>query len=163
MKLAASLTCPRTRTKLVSGQIQPTGDQWPVFLYANYTYDAEDPWNGLLQSGLLVSVRAQAALRVLCEFTLFQAYKHVFTSPSSVDQEPRATRSGNARIHGMRCVTKASIAYVATQVIPDIFVSSDCINPLPIGPFCTDLSASFLPHRSCDGFRALLQFCPRTT
>ncbi|KAF9235587.1 hypothetical protein BU15DRAFT_64684 [Melanogaster broomeanus] len=28
-----------TRVKLVSGQIQVAGDQWPVFLYANYTYD----------------------------------------------------------------------------------------------------------------------------
>jgi len=37
-------------------------------------------------------------------------------SPSSVDQEPKATRSGNAWIHSMRAVTKASIAYVATQV-----------------------------------------------
>lgn len=45
-----------------------------------------------------------------------QAYKHIFTSPSSVDQEPKATRSGNARIHGMTAVTPASIAYVATQV-----------------------------------------------
>ncbi|KIJ58150.1 hypothetical protein HYDPIDRAFT_119899 [Hydnomerulius pinastri MD-312] len=101
-----ALLCPagldwantETRMKLVNGQIQVAGDQWPIFLYANYTYDAEDPWNGLLRSGLLVS-----------------AYKHIFTSPSSVDQEPKATRSGNARIHGMRAVTKASIAYVATQ------------------------------------------------
>jgi hypothetical protein len=45
-----------------------------------------------------------------------QAFKHIFTSPSSVDQEPKATRSGNARIHGMTSVTPASIAYVATQV-----------------------------------------------
>jgi len=45
-----------------------------------------------------------------------QAFKHVFTSPSSVDQELKATWSGNAHIHGMQCVTKASIAYVATQV-----------------------------------------------
>jgi hypothetical protein len=37
-------------------RIQVSGDQWPVFLYANYTYNAEDPWNGLLRSGLLVSV-----------------------------------------------------------------------------------------------------------
>ncbi|KIJ64395.1 hypothetical protein HYDPIDRAFT_28335 [Hydnomerulius pinastri MD-312] len=87
-----------TRSKLISGQIQVAGDQWPVFLYANYTYDPEDPWNGLLRSGLLVS-----------------AFKHIFTSPSSVDQEPKATRSGNARLHGMRCITKASLAYVATQ------------------------------------------------
>ncbi|KAF9241307.1 hypothetical protein BU15DRAFT_87241 [Melanogaster broomeanus] len=86
------------KNKLVNGQIQVAGDQWPVFLYANYTYDPEDPWNGLLRSGLLVA-----------------AFKHIFTSPSSVDQEPKATRSGNARLHGMQSVTKASIAYVATQ------------------------------------------------
>jgi hypothetical protein len=45
-----------------------------------------------------------------------QVYKHIFTSPSSVDKEPKATRSGNARIHGMTQVTAPSIAYVATQV-----------------------------------------------
>jgi hypothetical protein len=45
-----------------------------------------------------------------------QAYKHVFTSPSSVDREPKATRSGNARIHGMTQVTLPSVAYIATQV-----------------------------------------------
>ena len=46
----------RTRTKLANGEIQVAGDQWPIFLYADYAYDAEDPWNGLLRSGLLVSV-----------------------------------------------------------------------------------------------------------
>jgi hypothetical protein len=45
-----------------------------------------------------------------------QAYKHIFTSPSSVEKEVKATRSGNARIHGMTRVTTASLAYVATQV-----------------------------------------------
>ena len=99
-----------------------------MFLYANYTYDAEDPWNSLLRSGLLVSVQAQAALPGLYELTLFQAYKHIFTLPSSVDQEPRATRSGNARIHGMRCVTKASIAYVATQVMSSMFFTDVVIS-----------------------------------
>jgi len=44
------------------------------------------------------------------------AYKHIFTSPSSVEKQPKATRSGNARIHGMTEVTAASIAYIATQV-----------------------------------------------
>ena len=48
--------------------------------------------------------------------TLIQAYKHVFTSPSSVDKEAKATRSGNARLHGMTSVTPPSIAYIATQV-----------------------------------------------
>ncbi|KIM54670.1 hypothetical protein SCLCIDRAFT_30898 [Scleroderma citrinum Foug A] len=45
-----------------------------------------------------------------------QAFKHVFTSPSSVEQELKAMHSGNACLHGMRSVTKASIAYVAMQV-----------------------------------------------
>lgn len=87
------------KEKLRSGELSVTGDQWPIFLYAGYTYDPEDPWNGLLRSNILVS-----------------AFKHVFTSPSSVDKVPKATRSGNARIHGMKCTTPASIAYIATQV-----------------------------------------------
>jgi hypothetical protein len=45
-----------------------------------------------------------------------QAFKHIFTSPSSVEKEVKATRSGNARIHGMTRVTTASLAYIATQV-----------------------------------------------
>ena len=58
---------------------------------------------------------------------LAQAYKHVFTSPSSVDKEPKATRSGNARIHGMTCVTLPSIAYIATQVRAH-FSSLTCVS-----------------------------------
>ncbi|KIJ12102.1 hypothetical protein PAXINDRAFT_83460, partial [Paxillus involutus ATCC 200175] len=72
-----ALLCPASldwsnseiKSKLINRQIQVAGDQWPVFLYANYAYNPEDPWNGLLHSGLLVS-----------------AFKHIFTSPSSVDQ-----------------------------------------------------------------------------
>ncbi|KAI6039584.1 hypothetical protein EDC04DRAFT_2867958 [Pisolithus marmoratus] len=52
------------RAKLHSSQLQVAGDQWPLFLYAGYSYDVEDPWNSLLRSTLLV-------------------YKHIFTSPSS--------------------------------------------------------------------------------
>ena len=47
---------PSTRAKLANGELQVSGDQWPIFLYADYTYDSEDPWNGLLRSGLLISV-----------------------------------------------------------------------------------------------------------
>ena len=46
----------RTKAKLRNGQLQVIGDLWPIFLYAGYSYDVEDPWNGLLHSGLLVSV-----------------------------------------------------------------------------------------------------------
>ncbi|KAG1791016.1 uncharacterized protein HD556DRAFT_1241238 [Suillus plorans] len=106
-ELTGSLLCPagldwndpQTKDNLRSGELLVCGDQWPVFLYAHHTYDAEDLWCGLLRSRLLVC-----------------AYKHVFTSPSSVDREPKATRSGNAHLHGMNSVTVASIAYIATQV-----------------------------------------------
>ncbi|KAI9464842.1 hypothetical protein HD554DRAFT_2026198, partial [Boletus coccyginus] len=29
--------------KLINSQIQVSGDQWPVLLYANYAYNSEDP------------------------------------------------------------------------------------------------------------------------
>jgi hypothetical protein len=31
------------------------GDQWPLFLYAGYDYDPEDPWKGLFRSQILIS------------------------------------------------------------------------------------------------------------
>ncbi|KAG2752732.1 hypothetical protein P692DRAFT_201838219 [Suillus brevipes Sb2] len=106
-ELTGSLLCPagmdwndpETKENLRSGEMLVCGDQWPIFLYTQYIYDLDDPWCGLLRSRLLVC-----------------AYKHVFTSPSSVEKEPKATRSGNARLHGMTCVTIASISYIATQV-----------------------------------------------
>ncbi|KAG2744375.1 hypothetical protein P692DRAFT_20744671 [Suillus brevipes Sb2] len=105
--LTGRLLCPAeldwddadTKQNLQSGEIAVSGDQWPLFVYANEAYDPEDPWNGLLRSRLLVN-----------------AFRHIFTSPSSVDKEPKATRAGNARLHGMTNVTAASIAYVATQI-----------------------------------------------
>ncbi|KAH6911254.1 hypothetical protein BKA70DRAFT_1099672 [Coprinopsis sp. MPI-PUGE-AT-0042] len=87
------------REGLRLGTIVVAGDQWPHFLYRDYKCNPNDIWDGLFRSTLLIS-----------------AFKHIFTSPSSVDREPRATRSGNARIHGMKNVTIASLAYVATQV-----------------------------------------------
>ncbi|KAJ8595139.1 hypothetical protein M405DRAFT_728593 [Rhizopogon salebrosus TDB-379] len=106
-ELTGSLLCPagldwndpQTKENLRSGEMLVCGDQWPICLYSHHVYDPEDPWHGLLRSRLLVC-----------------AYKHVFTSPSSVEKEPKATRSGNARLHGMSSVTIASIAYIATQV-----------------------------------------------
>ncbi|OJA19938.1 hypothetical protein AZE42_08047 [Rhizopogon vesiculosus] len=52
---------PETKTKLQSGEIIVTGDQWPLFLYADYHYDPEDPWNGLFRSALLVCFCGQGA------------------------------------------------------------------------------------------------------
>ncbi|KAG1720887.1 hypothetical protein EDB19DRAFT_1646818, partial [Suillus lakei] len=87
-----------TKQNLKSGETAVRGDQWPMFLYAGYVYDPEDPWTGLLRSEILIF-----------------GFKHIFTSPSSVDREPKATCSGNAYLHGMKSMTKASLAYIATQ------------------------------------------------
>jgi hypothetical protein len=93
------------------------GDQWPVFIYHGFNYNPDDPWNGAFQSALLVSVSIFFRSSFIPSWYLHgKAYKYIFTSPSSVDTEPKATRTGNARIHGMTQVTPASLAYVATQV-----------------------------------------------
>jgi len=51
------LVC-RLKAQLRSGEMTVPGDQWPLFLYASYEYDAEDPWKGLFRSLILVCVRA---------------------------------------------------------------------------------------------------------
>ncbi|TEB31483.1 hypothetical protein FA13DRAFT_1629042, partial [Coprinellus micaceus] len=88
-----------TKQQLKDKTIAVPGNYWPIFVYRKEKYDSEDPWKGLFRSWLLVS-----------------AYKHIFTSPSSVDDDPKATRSGNTHIHGMTSVTPASIAYISTQI-----------------------------------------------
>ncbi|KAG2058510.1 hypothetical protein BDR06DRAFT_980373 [Suillus hirtellus] len=106
-EVTGALLCPagldwsdtETKQSLKSSETAICGDQWPMFLYAGYRYDPEDPWKGLLQSEILIF-----------------GFKHVFTSPSSVDKEPKATCSGNASLHGMKSVTPGSLAYIATQV-----------------------------------------------
>ena len=70
-----------TRTKLENGELQVAGDQWPVFLYADYMYDPEDPWNGLLRSGLLVSV----SLVVSC----FKLINSINGRRSNISSRPR--------------------------------------------------------------------------
>ncbi|KAF8226633.1 hypothetical protein L208DRAFT_1300992, partial [Tricholoma matsutake] len=85
--------------KLSSGEMPVHGDQWPMLVYTDQEYDPKNPWEGLFRSRILV-----------------WAFKHIFTSPSSVEKEVKATRSGNAHIHGMTRVTTASLAYVATQL-----------------------------------------------
>lgn len=107
----------RIKAKLKSGEMYVRGDQWPVFLYDDNKFDPENPWKGLLCNHILVLVSFALMLSPHIYYMYSQAYKHVFTLPSSADHnEPKATRSGNARIHGMTSVTKGSLAYIATQV-----------------------------------------------
>ncbi|TEB31011.1 hypothetical protein FA13DRAFT_1754862 [Coprinellus micaceus] len=88
-----------TRKGLRNGDIAVSGDSWPIFLYQDHIFNPENPWEGLLQGKLLVT-----------------AFKCIFTSPSSVEKETRATRSRNAELHSMKTVTVASIVYVLTLV-----------------------------------------------
>ncbi|TEB12107.1 hypothetical protein FA13DRAFT_1721977, partial [Coprinellus micaceus] len=87
------------RKQLRNKELTISGSHWPIFVYKNETYDPEAPWKGLFRNELLV-----------------KGFKHIFTSPSSVDDEPKATRSGNARIHGMTQISPAALAYTFTQV-----------------------------------------------
>jgi hypothetical protein len=41
---------------LRNGTMMVTGLQWPIFLYQDYKYDTEEPWDGLLHSTLLIKV-----------------------------------------------------------------------------------------------------------
>lgn len=47
---------PRVKEKLRTGELMVSWDQWPIFFYSGYSYDAEDPWKGLFRSTILVSV-----------------------------------------------------------------------------------------------------------
>jgi hypothetical protein len=47
----------RIKAKLKSGEMYVRGDQWPLFLYDDCRFDAENPWKGLLRNQLLILVR----------------------------------------------------------------------------------------------------------
>ncbi|KAI6164767.1 hypothetical protein EDD17DRAFT_1506196 [Pisolithus thermaeus] len=102
-----------------------TANSWPHFLYKDEIYDPKDPVKGLFKNKLLV-----------------QAFKHIFTSPSSADvdsvaddtddeiqastSEPplkrrkgptdKRTRSNVVSLIGMKSITPRAIAYTAVQV-----------------------------------------------
>ena len=76
--------------------------------------------------------------------SLIQAYKHVFTSPSSVEKEAKATHSGNAHLHGMTSVTPGSIAYITTQVYLKLISSCTIFHIPSSGLLCIVFLASVL-------------------
>ncbi|TEB31765.1 hypothetical protein FA13DRAFT_1613262, partial [Coprinellus micaceus] len=114
---------PDIRNQLKNKEIAIKGSHWPIFVYKNETYDSDAPWKGLFRNELLVKAS------LLMFYAL--GFKHIFTSPSSVDDVPKATRSGNARIHGMTQVSPAALAYTFTQVrfalsSAGVFSRTDC-------------------------------------
>lgn len=57
----ADMCYARVKSQLRAGEIIIAGDQWPIFLYAGYKFDPEEPWKGLLRSAILISVSALTA------------------------------------------------------------------------------------------------------
>jgi hypothetical protein len=60
--VAVHSRCVWMRPILQSSEFLVTGDQWPIFLYHGYSYDPDDPWDGLLRSALLISVSFHSIL-----------------------------------------------------------------------------------------------------
>lgn len=54
--MASFLLLFRVKSGLLSGELVISGDMWPRFLYQNFEYNPEEPWEGLFRSGLLVRV-----------------------------------------------------------------------------------------------------------
>ena len=138
------------RKQLKNKELSISGSHWPVFVYKNETYEAENPWKGLFRNELLVkaSLNAFPGSRLWLTSRL-QGYKHIFTSPSSVDEQPKATRSGNARIHGMTHVTPASLAYAFTQVsafLPGCFTERSRHRNSPLGSIFVEFCGSLLQN-----------------
>ncbi|KAG8945265.1 hypothetical protein FRC04_001105 [Tulasnella sp. 424] len=113
-----SLLCPTslnwlddmTQRELRDEVVAVKHSDYPPFLYRDYIIDEDDLLEGLFESTVLL-----------------KAARHIFVSPSSVDEEAgsRSTRAGNAALNGMTRITPATIAYVATQV--RFALSSDTI------------------------------------
>ncbi|KAG2005518.1 hypothetical protein CC2G_001918 [Coprinopsis cinerea AmutBmut pab1-1] len=87
------------KRQLRDNELIVKAQDWPRFLWKDEVHNPEKPWEGFLQNDIIV-----------------KGFKHIFTSPSSVDKLPVATRAGNAKIHGMTSVNGPSLAYVATQI-----------------------------------------------
>ena len=113
-----------------------TADSWPALLYPHAKAIEDDMEHGLFQSAILVKVLHYFnRISRLCD-SIHQAFKFIFTSPSSAqditcendveNQAPQPlkrarrqkapTRGNVANLLGMRAVTARSIAYVAVQV-----------------------------------------------
>ena len=59
---SAYVSTHRIKDRLRSGEMTVPGDQRPIFLYAGYKYDPENPWKGLFKSTILVCVSSLLVL-----------------------------------------------------------------------------------------------------
>jgi hypothetical protein len=123
------------RQKIRNGdpEFMVTASSWPRFLYTNSHYDPTDVEKGLFQSKILLKVRSSLFTEHRSSIGVVQAFKALFTSPSSArsvqredENEPpqskrskkSTTRQHVAAILGITAVTPRSIAYTVIQVCP---------------------------------------------
>ena len=105
-----------------------TANMYPAFLYEGY-YDPANPSKGLFQGGYLVRVWLKYDYCVpICVIMLTQAFRSVFTSPSSAAEDGRAqagsrqarklpkTRPSVAKLLKLKTVEPRAIAYIACLV-----------------------------------------------
>lgn len=108
-----------------------TANSWPRFLYENNHYDPSDPAKGLFKGSILLKV-CYASEHPRTTNAVGQAFKLIFTSPTSVDVDEnqlvvpnvlakrrrgeRRTRPTVATLLKMKRVTPQAIAYIAVQV-----------------------------------------------
>ncbi|KAI6146256.1 hypothetical protein BKA82DRAFT_4330403 [Pisolithus tinctorius] len=94
-----------------------TADCWPYFLYKNKEYDPENLVRGLFKNAMLI-----------------QAFKHIFTSPSSADSETvlddtdleDQIQAHVAMLLGMKSICPHAIAYTVVQLSKLHFTLSSC-------------------------------------
>lgn len=80
----------RIKDKLKSGEMLVRGDQWPIFLYAESSYDPEDPWKGLLRSSLLICAS-------YIHYSSFDVESLCFVRHTNIYLHPRAQSTKNRK------------------------------------------------------------------
>ncbi|KAF8490296.1 hypothetical protein JB92DRAFT_3147897 [Gautieria morchelliformis] len=86
--------------QLADGKKLAHPHDWPLFLFDEETFDMEDLFKSFLRNEILV-----------------RAWRLIFQGPSTLDGHPSPNaKRGNACINGMKKVTVAALAYVATLV-----------------------------------------------
>ena len=96
----------RIKEKLCNGQFQIAGNQWPILLYASYTYDPNDLWNGLLYNGILIT----ASHSSLFHWLLIAMCYHRLTNIFSLLWAPLILRSWRQHACAMLIFTECMLS-----------------------------------------------------
>ena len=85
------------REKLSSGEMPVCGDQWPMLMHADQEHDPQEPWEGLFRGqrpDFCLGSHAFVLFIHRCLFRRAEAYRHIFTSPSSLVERGESNKIG---------------------------------------------------------------------